>query len=255
MRSMAMATTMRMIMTMMLKRWMRTMMIMILIKRRCYDYAWSSSLPSSRSMTLLSTIQQQNTFDQIICKSLFISLLKIFIHLHISLNNVVNDGKTPKLFRQEAPISEFCWKPAKMIILLKGTSYRSKVIVLVGWSDHWKHERAINITQTDHKIKLKKHITSCADASEGEWELRKEGGGGGEGWEQGRARWCWSGRGCRWPPGWGRRTWSGRTQRTTCTFQPTFRGSLWYTHFFFRFRTFFPKTFATKRGQRMTGRA
>ena len=112
-------------------------------------------------MTLLSTIQQQNTFDQDICKSLFISLLKIISHLHISLDNVVNDGKTPKLFRQEAPISEFCWKPAKMNILLKATSYRSKVI-------HSKHERAINITQTDHKIKLKKHITSCADASEGE---------------------------------------------------------------------------------------
>ena len=27
------------------------------------------------------------------------------------------------------------------------------------------------------------------------------------------------------------------------------------THIFFRFRTFFPKTFATKRGHRMTGRA
>ena len=117
-------------------------------------------------MTLLSTIQQQNTFDRDICKSLFISLLEIIIHLHISLDNVVNDGKTPKLFRQEAPISEFCWKPAKMNILLKGTSYRSKVIV--EWSDHSKHERAINITQTDYKIKLKKHITSCADASEGE---------------------------------------------------------------------------------------
>ena len=142
MRSMAMATTMRMIMTMMLKRWMRTMMIMILIKRRDYYYAWSSSLPSSRSMTLLSTIQQQNTFDQDICKSLSISLLKIITHLHISLDNVVNDGKTPKLFRQEAPISEFCWKPAKMIILLKGTAYPSKVIV--GRSDHSKHERAIN---------------------------------------------------------------------------------------------------------------
>ena len=28
-----------------------------------------------------------------------------------------------------------------------------------------------------------------------------------------------------------------------------------YGRHFFRFRTFFPKTFATKRGQRMTGRA